>query len=79
MNRHQKLAVVILRCSAATLVFLGLSFMSQRSFRYPTPDPSNFEAGLFVLLLVLWHALPGIALFVFSALLGKFIGKNLGD
>jgi uncharacterized membrane protein len=79
MNRHQKLAIVILKCFAVMLVFLGFLFMSQRSFRYPTYNPSNFEAALFVSFLVLVHALPGILLFVFSGLLGRFIGKNLGD
>jgi hypothetical protein len=78
MNSSQKLAIVILRCFAVFLSFLGLLFMGLRgSFPYPVSNPSYFEAGMFTVVIIFLHTLPGILLYFLSKILGKIIGSNL--
>lgn len=79
MNHRQKNATLVFRITGVIMAFLGVVFMSMRSFPYPVSDISNFGAVLFVVFLVLLHILPGLLMLVFSKFFGVWVGKDLND
>lgn len=61
------------------MAFLGVIFMSMRSFSYPVSNISNGGALLFAVFVIFLHLLPGLLMLLFSRFFGIWVGKDLDD
>jgi hypothetical protein len=61
------------------MAFLGVIFMSMRSFPYPVTNISNGGALLFAAFVIFLHILPGLLMLIFSKFFGVWVGRDLGD
>ena len=55
MNQRQKNATLVFRITGVILAFLGVIFMSMRSFPYPVSNISNVGALLFGVFITFLH------------------------